>query len=295
MRRVSSFPKSFYFGLALTAAGSVACSENSSPALPPNLIGLELVDPSGAVFDITAGQDAGAAQRVSPLSVVRATFSALLDPSKVQDLSGTAPAAGRGVAKIQWISTNGPTELGLLAQYNPSHRMANGVAPTVTFSAPEVLPSGVAITFVLDKMRLTDKAGNPYVGPTMGTFESKPFSSVVVIPAGALPPSFLPRVGFSSLPAPLQPGAIRVVRANTDVAINVLPDPSSRTSLLVSRAGEGATWSAGTYQLILAPEKITDLFGSTLPAGPLEYTFVIGAANNTADAATADAGSFDGG
>ena len=42
MRRVTSFLKSFRFGLALTAAGSVACSENASPSLPPNLIRLEL-------------------------------------------------------------------------------------------------------------------------------------------------------------------------------------------------------------------------------------------------------------
>lgn len=279
----------------MTAAGGVSCSDNSLPASPPNLIGLELIDPSGVVFDITAGQDAGATRQVSPLSVVRATFSALLDPSKVQDLSGTGPAPGRGVGKIDWISSNGPTELGLLSDYNPSNRLANGTAPTVTFSAPVVLPSGVAITFVLEKMRLTDKAGNPYVGPIMGTFETKPFSSLVAIPAGAQPPSFLPRVVFSTLPAPLQPGAIRVVKADADVAITVLPDPSSRTSWLVSRTGEGATWSAGTYQLILAPEKITDLFGMALPVGPLNYTFVIGSAINSADAAVTDAGAFDGG
>jgi|GEM_PF-4619561 len=279
----------------MTAAAGVSCSESSPPALPPNLIGLELVDPSGVVFDITAGQDAGAAPRVSPLSLIRATFNALLDPSKVQDLSGTAPAAGRGVGKIQWISSNGPAELGLLAQYNPSHRVAYGVAPTVIFSAPEVLPSGVAITFVLEKRRLTNKAGNPYIGPTVGTFETQPFSSLVVVPAGPLPPSFLPRVTFSSLPAPLQPGAIRVVKDNVAVSISVLPDPSSRTAWLVSRIGEGATWSPGTYQLVLATEKITDLFGMTLPPGPLEYTFVIGAAVNASDAASGDAGSFDGG
>lgn len=277
------------------AAANVSCSDNTSPALPPNLIGLELIDPSGVVIDITAGHDAGAGSLVSPLSLVRATFNALLDPSKVQDLSGTTPAPGRGVGKVQWMSSTGPAELGLLAQYNPSHRAAYGAAPTVTFSAPQVLPSGVAITFVLEKMRLTDKAGLPYVGPRTGTFETQPFSSLVVIPAGVLPPSFLPRINFSSVPGPLQPGAIRVVKANAEVPINVLPNPSSRTAFLVSRTGEGSTWSPGTYQLILAPEKITDLFGMTLPAGSLEYTFVIGAAVNIADAATTDAGSFDGG
>jgi hypothetical protein len=294
MRRVSSFLKCSAFALSLTSGLSAACTESKSPDSPPNLIKLEVLDPSGLVLDIMPGVDAAMPQPVSSLSVIRATFDGLLDPSKVQDLSGASPALGRGVGKVRWDGGNGPAELGLLAQYNPSLRQG-GTTPTVTFLAMEALPSGVSLSLILDKARLTDKAGNTYVGVIGGSFETISFKSVVELPAGPLPPSFLPRVNFTSLPANLPPGAIRVVKDGLDVAIAVSTDPSTRTGLIVARAGEGATWSVGTYQLILAADKITDLFGAPMVVGALSYTFVIGGPTGNVDAGGQDAGSPGGG
>ena len=277
MRRAFSYLRFALWGVLISAFPLASCSEDTTPARAPNLIALELLDPSGTVLDLRPNMDAGMATAVSPLSSVRATFDALLDPSKVQELSGSTAAPGRGVAYVQWLAPNGPMQLGLLAQYNPSQRQNYGPAPTVTFTAPQALPSGVALTFVLERSRLTDKSGRPFVGVAGGVFETRPFTATVTLPQTPQPLTFTPRISFSSIPGPLQAGAVFVLRAGVQVQIEIVADPSARNTWAVSPVGQGVPWSPGLHQLHLVPEKITDAFGTALPASSYVFPFVVGA------------------
>lgn len=282
MRRV------FCFSLAALLIG--ACSDDAAPRWAPNLIGLELLDPASGAINLLPEADAGVPPALSPLASIRATFDALLDPSKVQDLSGASPAPGRGLAKLQWESAGGITELGLLADYNPSKRQNFGPAPTVTFTAPVAFPAGVRVTLVMSRERITDKQGRPYVGLAGASFETQPFAATVALPQGALPATFSARVAFSSLPAAVPAGAVRVFAGDVEVPIEVAVEPSARNVWVVSPLGEGVPWGAGPHRLVLLPQIITDTFGIALPPGAYDFPFLIG---GEADARTNDGGSSD--
>lgn len=291
MRRAFSYQGIAYWGLVLLSVPLVSCTDGSSTGRPPNLIALEVLDPTGSTLDILLPRsDAGILfLSVSPLSSIRATFDALLDPSKAQELSGdVAAASGKNVAFVHFLSSNGPTQLGLLAQYNPSRRQNHGPAPTVTFTAPQALPSGVTLTLVLQRAALTDKLGRPYVGFDGGTFETRPFIATVTLPQTPQPLTFTPRISFSSITGPLQAGAVFVLRAGAQVEIEVVADPSARNTWVVSPVGQGVPWSPGLHQLHLVPEKITDPFGTSLPAASYVFPFIVGAA------AAVDGGLHDG-
>lgn len=290
MRRALSFSGIAYWVLVLFAVPLVSCTDGTSTGRAPNLIALEVLDPTGSTLDLLLpASDAGILfLPVSPLSSIRATFDALLDPSKVQELSGSTAAPGKGVAYVQWLAPNGPMQLDLLALYNPSQRQNHGPAPTVTFAAAQALPSGVALTFVLERSRLTDKSGRPFVGVAGGVFETRPFTATVTLPQTPQPLTFTPRISFSSIPGPLQAGAVFVLRAGAQVEVEIVADPSARNTWAVSPVGQGVPWSPGLHELHLVPEKITDAFGTTLPAASYVFPFVVGAA------AAVDGGPQDG-
>lgn len=284
MRRVSILGLSLLLG----ATSMGACSDPSTPNLAPNLIALELLDPSGSALNALSGADAGV-PLVSPLSSIRATFDALLDPSKVQDLSGSAPGPGRGVAKVRWEAAGGITELGLLADYNPSKRQNYGPAPTLTFSAPVALPAGVHLTLELNRERITDKQARSYVGVSGGSFDTQPFVATLAVPQGALPTTFAIRIVFSSVPAGATAGAVRVFAGALEVPVVVRVEPPN--VWVVKPVGEGVPWTSGAHRLVMLPNAITDTFGIPLPAGAYEFPFLIaGNVDGGVDGGATDAG-----
>ena len=287
------------FRCSLAAVCLCACvDDEAGPRLAPNLKGLEVLDPTAGAVTLWPLAEAGAPPALSPLSSIRATFDALLDPNSVQDLSGINPEPGRGVAKLQWDSPLGITELGLLADYNPSKRQNNRTAPTLTFTAPAAFPAGARVTLLMSRERINDKQGRPYVGVAGVTFNTQPFAATVDVSQGTLPPSFLARVVFSSLPAPAAVGAVRVLASGVEVPIEVTVEAGARHVWVVSPLGEGVPWAAGPHRLRLLPQLITDTFGAALPPGALEFPFVIaggpdgGSSDAAHDAPTSDTRSF---
>ena len=246
---------------------------------------LEILDPALGVIPLL-GADAGSPAAVSPLASIRATFDQLLDPTQVQDLSGAAPQPGRGVAKLVWQSASGTSEVALLADYNPSKRQNFGPAPTLTFVAPSSLPAGVRATLVLSRERIIDKQGRAYEGASGASFDTQPFTATVALPQNALPFTFTPRIAFSSLPAAAPAAAVSVFAGDAPVPIEVAIEANARTVWLISPLGEGVPWARGPHRLVLAPDRITDTFGTPLPAGTYEFPFVIGGG---VDAGAADA------
>src|SRR5687768_1662050 len=159
MRRVLLF-------LKLCGAAALACAcSGDKPSPQPYLVALEVIAPDGTVTDLLAATDASV-QLQSPFATVRATFSALLDASKIQDLTGPSAKPGQGVARALWQRPQAVVELPLLATYNPSDRARGVLQPTVTLSPSGVFPTDASITIQLDPSRLTSKTGQPYVGAT---------------------------------------------------------------------------------------------------------------------------------
>lgn len=271
----------------LIILGLTACSENEAPPVP-HLISLEVVTPEGQLFDLVEPADAGV-QAFSPLSKLRATFSALLDPAKVQDLSGPSPLPGQGVAALSWQKASGPVEVPLLATYNPARTQSGLPAPVVGFSPQGALPADATLTIRLDPQRLVNKNGVPFVGVREASFQTQPFMATVTIPERPLGTDFSPRISFNSVPAAFTSGAISVTDAlGQPVAIELLPDPAQAAGYLVSPLGEGVPWQPGTYTLLLDGARLTDTFGVPLAPGARDWPFTIAATGGSAGDAGTD-------
>ncbi len=268
MRRVSIF-------CSFVMISVVACSEEKEDAVA-YISALQVVEPDGRFTDLLAPGDAGAAVHSAFVSV-RAAFTTLLDPNKIQDLSGAIAQPGKGVAKALWQRPQGVVELPLLAVYNPARTALGAPAPIVTFRSTGGFPADAALTIELDPTRLTNKRGQPYVGPTRGSFQTAPFEVFVSIPAGPLGGSFVPRLSFTNVPSQIAPDAVQVLDARGQpVAIKVQADSGQVTGWIVSPQGEGVPWPPGAYTLSLNDSQVSDGFGVSLAPGPRAWPFQVG-------------------
>ena len=254
-----------------------ACSQDQEAATA-YLSAVQAIGPEGNATDILNPPDAALGLH-SPLSSLRTTFTALLDPKKVQDLSGQSPQPGRGVAKIIWQRAAGTVELPLAAVYNPARTALGAPAPTVTFTAEPALPAGAVLTLLLEPTRLVNKSAEPYVGPRQVSLETAPFGVAVPTRVETVGPDFTPRLIFNSVPASFSADAVTVLGpSGAVVPIEVIRERTSSLQWVISPVGEAVPWPAGKHVLRLDSTKVTDTYGVPLSGdvGPWSFTVVDG-------------------
>lgn len=259
-------------GLALLLC-LVGCSEDQTVPTA-YLSAIHVISPDGQSTDLLEPMDAAALPH-SPLSRLQATFSALLDPSKLHDLSGNMPRPGQGVAKLVWHRPTGDVERPLASVYNPARTALGAPAPTVSFTLANALPAEAALTLVLEPQRLVNKSGVPYVGARQVDFETAAFEVDVAAPSQPVGPDFVLRMSFNTVPAAFAPQAIVVVDGGgAAVAIEVTQDPAAPLAWFISPLGQAVPWARGTYTLRLDGTTLTDTHGVALagPMGPWSFT-----------------------
>ncbi len=280
---------------SLAFLGPAGC-DDSKDAPAPELKKFLIIGPDMHETDLLVATDGGA-PTVSPRSRIKLVFNQLLDGDKIESVTMTGVTGKAGVATAAWTgAAAGAPLIATTTTYSPGGSLGVDMpGPSVDLKVAPGLPSGAQIAVALARDRITGKKGLPFVGMTMFTFATQPFSAAVNVGDKPVSETAEVNLDFSNAAARDTAGHISVTTGGLPVMVEVKASMSAPHSFTLKPV-QGGAWISGATYTVTIDKDVADVFG-VKPESAITTTFTVsgGSDAGSMDAAVADVAAGDSG
>jgi hypothetical protein len=259
----------------VVVASAIGCGSTEGPVGPPVLLGVDIVDATGAPVMTMDGAPMPLSARVHFIY----RFDRLLDPDQIEEIVDGKPMGSAEVAKIE--ATGDPeAQVTYIPNGNAKHKLIFASGPALVVTPAPTLPSGVPVKVSLDKERVRSRGGESYVTADgvndVLSFSTEPFAALIeavgVTAGEPLASKTTLSVTFNNLPQDdiADRVLVQVFSASGDplpeVESTVSLDPMDPTRLVVAPAS--GSWPAGAKVTITIDGEAADALGMRMTAAP---------------------------